>query len=76
VSEVADVLIVGGGIVGCATAYFLAREGIATRVLEQPEPAAEVSGANADLIARGRSSLPLEAFTLERFDVSRARGEG
>ena len=29
-----DVAIIGGGIVGCSAAYFLAREG-----LSQPEPA-------------------------------------
>ena len=27
--DVADVVIVGGGIIGCATAYYLAREGVA-----------------------------------------------
>lgn len=46
----ADVIVIGGGIVGCATAYFLAREGLRPLVLERTEVAAEASGANAGLI--------------------------
>lgn len=30
-----DVIIIGGGIVGCACAYYLARAGVATRLLER-----------------------------------------
>jgi glycine/D-amino acid oxidase-like deaminating enzyme len=46
-------LIVGAGIVGCATAYFLAREGVKSVVLERTGPAAEASGANAGMIGVG-----------------------
>ena len=46
----AEVVIVGGGIVGCATAYFLAREGLKPLLLERSDLAAEASGANAGLI--------------------------
>lgn len=34
-SDDVDVIVVGGGIVGCATAYNLARKGLAVRVIER-----------------------------------------
>ena len=40
----ADVVIIGGGIVGAATAYFLARRGIASTVVERDRVAAHASG--------------------------------
>ena len=40
----ADVVIVGGGIVGAATAYFLARRGIASTIVERDRVAAHASG--------------------------------
>lgn len=46
----ADVIVVGGGIVGCTTAYFLAREGLNPLLLERSDVAAEASGANAGLV--------------------------
>jgi len=45
-----DVIVVGGGIVGCTTAYFLAREGLKPLLLERSDVAAEASGANAGLV--------------------------
>jgi glycine/D-amino acid oxidase-like deaminating enzyme len=38
-----DVVIVGAGIVGCATAYYLARRGLSVRVLERGAVASEQS---------------------------------
>ena len=57
-----DVIIVGGGIAGSVSAYFLAREGFRVRLLERGELAAEASGAAAGMLlpigeARGRSAL-------------------
>ncbi len=40
----AGVVIIGGGIVGAATAYFLARRGIASTVVERDRVAAHASG--------------------------------
>ncbi len=40
----ANVVIVGGGIIGCATAYFLAREGADVTVVERGEVSGEASG--------------------------------
>ncbi len=31
----AEVVIIGGGIIGCATAYYLAKEGVSVIVLEK-----------------------------------------
>ena len=42
-----DVAIVGGGLIGTATAYFLAREGADVVLLEQGDFHAQASGANA-----------------------------
>lgn len=42
-----DVVIVGGGLVGCATAYYLAKAGLRPLVVERGELNGEASGANA-----------------------------
>jgi glycine/D-amino acid oxidase-like deaminating enzyme len=44
--EAADVAIVGGGIVGCSAAYFLARSGISAAVFEKGRIGGEQSGRN------------------------------
>ena len=41
--DAADVVIIGGGIVGCATAYYLAKRGISVIVLERGGVASEQS---------------------------------
>jgi glycine oxidase len=45
------VLIVGGGIIGCAAAYELARAGCRVTVFERATPGAEASSAAAGLLA-------------------------
>ena len=45
------VLIVGGGIIGCATAYELAKAGCQVAVFERATPGAEASSAAAGLLA-------------------------
>lgn len=58
-SRHADVLVVGGGVIGCAVAWSLAREGVSVLVLEQREVAAEASGAAAGmLLPYGESAAP------------------
>jgi glycine oxidase len=44
------VLVVGGGIIGCATAYELAKAGCAVTVLERATPGAEASSAAAGML--------------------------
>ena len=42
-----DVLIVGGGVVGCSTAYYLARDGVDVTLIEQSDLNTQASGRNA-----------------------------
>ena len=46
-----DVVVVGGGVVGCAVAYALAREGVAVTLLERDTLAGQASGAAAGMLA-------------------------
>ncbi len=50
-SDASDVIVVGGGVVGCAVAWFLAREGVAVTLLERGEIAGQASGAAAGMLA-------------------------
>ena len=50
-SGASDVIVVGGGVVGCAVAWFLAREGVSVTLLERGEIAGEASGAAAGMLA-------------------------
>ena len=54
-----DVLIVGGGIVGCATAYYLARAGAEVVVVERGDWGGEASSANGGSL---HAQLPSEEF--------------
>ena len=45
------VLVVGGGIIGCATAYELAKAGCAVTLLERSTPGAEASSAAAGVLS-------------------------
>ena len=44
--ESADVVVIGGGIVGCSTAYFLVKRGISVLLCEKGRIAGEQSGRN------------------------------
>ncbi len=58
----APVVIIGGGIMGCATAYYLARRGVKAVVLEKTHVAAAASGRNAGGVrahCRDRRERPL-----------------
>ena len=50
VADVADVAIVGGGIMGCAVALRLAARGLAVTVIERGIPGAEASSAAAGIL--------------------------
>jgi glycine oxidase len=47
----ADVVIVGGGVIGCSIAYFLARQGASVTLLERDGLAAGASGVAAGMLA-------------------------
>lgn len=67
-----DVLILGGGVIGLTTAYFLAREKIRVRVIDRGPMAGEASWAGAGIIpplASNVMSHPLER--LRQLSVAR-----
>ncbi len=46
-----DVIVIGGGIIGCSIAYRLAVEGVAVTVIDRDQPGQEASRAAAGLLA-------------------------
>lgn len=54
-----DVIIIGGGIAGCATAWYLAADGVEVLLLEQGNLNAAASGANAGSL---HAQIQHEAF--------------
>ena len=57
-----DVVIIGGGIVGCSTAYFLAKRGVSVSVFEKGRVACEQSGRNWGWVrqqGRAAQELPM-----------------
>jgi len=66
-SLTADVVIVGGGIAGCASAWFLAREGLDVVVVERDSLAHHASGAAAGMLApigEGEAGSDLQQYGL------------
>ncbi len=61
----ADVVVVGGGVVGVATAYWLARRGLCPLLLEADTVASGASGRNAGLVLAGRSPLENPRLVLD-----------
>ncbi len=51
ISSTTNVVIVGGGVIGCSIAYQLRKAGVAVTVLDQGEIGAEASSAAAGLLA-------------------------
>jgi glycine oxidase len=51
VTWVTDVAILGGGVVGCSIAYFLAKEGIRSVVIEKGEVGSGSSGASSGMVS-------------------------
>ncbi len=54
-----DVLIVGGGLAGCATAYYLAGEGVAVSLIERSDLNTMQSGCNSGSL---HAQIPHEPF--------------
>ena len=54
-----DAIVVGGGIAGCSTAYYLAADGVDVLLLEQHELNTLASGANTGSL---HAQIPHEAF--------------
>jgi D-amino-acid dehydrogenase len=56
-----SVIVVGGGIVGTSTAYYLARSGAHVTLIDQTQPG-QATAAGAGIIAPGTSFKPPSAF--------------
>jgi glycine/D-amino acid oxidase-like deaminating enzyme len=54
-----DVIVIGGGIAGCATAFYLARDGVQVRLLESRVIGGMASGANAGSL---HAQIPHDPF--------------
>jgi glycine oxidase len=72
-SDRCDVLIIGGGVIGLTTAYFLAEEGVRVEVVDKGDFGQESSWAGAGILPSGSSAhahTPLDrllALSAERF---------
>lgn len=61
--ERADVAVIGGGIIGLTTAYFLARDGLTVELLDRADLGREASWAGAGIIPPGnpdRAATPVD----------------
>jgi len=63
-----DVLVIGGGLLGCATAYHLAKEGVETVLLERGEINREASGTNA-----GSLHFQIPLFQMKQYEGASSR---
>ena len=63
-----DVLIIGGGLVGTATAYYLAREGVEVTLVERLDLGTQASGSNAGSL---HLQIPFPEFISEGEDWAR-----
>ncbi len=64
------VAICGGGAIGCATAYFLSRRGVAVTVVESTGVACAASGKSGGFLARDWcDGSPLAALAQRSFDL-------
>jgi sarcosine oxidase subunit beta len=68
--EKADAVIIGGGVMGCAIAYNLARQGLRPVVIEKADIGGEASGANGGGVrqsARNLKEMPLAMESIKLY---------
>lgn len=56
-TKTSDVIVIGGGIIGCAIAYAVAKAGLRVRLIERGEPGREASHAAAGMLAPQSEAL-------------------
>ena len=71
-SSMSDIVIVGGGVIGLATAYCLAEAGVRATVLEQRGVGGQASGASAGIVEPLPGDSPLTALARASRDLFRA----
>lgn len=71
----ADVVVVGGGLLGVATCYWLARTGVEVVLLEKTALAWGATGRNGGFVRAGPAGSYLETITRLGRDVARATME-
>jgi sarcosine oxidase subunit beta len=67
-STKADIVIIGGGVMGCAIAYNLAKEGLKPVVIEKSDIGGEASGSNGGGVrqsARNLKEMPLAMESIQ-----------
>ena len=72
-----EYLIIGAGIVGCSTAYFLAKENKKVMIVDRTYPCNEASGVNAgglELLQQPPRSLPLHKLSAELWNKFQNEG--
>ena len=68
--EKADAIIIGGGVMGCAIAYNLAKEGLKPVVIEKSDIGGEASGSNGGGVrqsARNLKEMPLAMASIQLY---------
>jgi sarcosine oxidase subunit beta len=68
--ETADIVIIGGGVMGCAIAYNLAREGLKPVVIDKSDIGGEASGSNGGGVrqsARNLKEMPMAMESIQLY---------
>src|SRR5262249_55230147 len=74
-SDSPDILILGGGVIGLSTAYFLAKEGRRVAVLDRGGLGQEASWAGAGILPPGNPEKARSPYDLLRAHGSRMHAE-
>jgi glycine oxidase len=70
--NVPDVLIVGGGVIGLTTAYYLARDGVRVTLVDSGEIGRQASWAGAGILTPGDSAFaqtPMDQLRTHSFKL-------
>jgi sarcosine oxidase subunit beta len=74
IPEYADVIIIGGGLIGCSMAYYLAREGLDVTLFERGNISSGASGRNGGMVVQA-DGREINIIQSNRFLYTRANNE-